>query len=469
MTQARQPSTTARPTTGGTETAPTSPSGNAALKSAARGAASFDQGAALLTPGAGPPVQMTGEQGQATTPQGGGAQQGAPQQQSGSASSFANMRTLVTRIAGGVVTGQFANVSINCAFPVPEVPGLSLTVGVSGSIATGSNGQKEFNCQLSGGAQYGLGRIFNINANINGSLQLTGADLGAALVDALKQSLRQALFQAGAETGLNSAHSALNNPQTRAQRLLAWGVGEEWIETFNRGYRGYFDFFQNNGATGFEASIGIQIGAGASAGSRAVSGSLEARTGLEDAAGNAGRAQAFTELAGQIQANSGNSQASVRFSKRQRSGGQTTTAIEVNAQLSMPATAYSPAGQRTFMSTLRDAAYLWKIISVGRALNNARGGANIGEALQLASTTASLASATFGNSGQAFDSLMGLELKVSETAGVWTVERARYKSMSQMGTGTGQSVGGVEANVQIGTFIDVTEAIATIRSLAAGG
>ena len=368
--------------------------------------------------------------------------------------SFDSLGARVRAIAGTVSSGHFANVTLNVVFPVAAVPGLNVTVGVQGSIAAEANGQKEFNCQLSGGVQYGLGRICNINAAVSGSLQLKGDDLGAALVDAVKQSLHVALRTGGVDSALNTAHTSLNNPQTRAERLIAWGVGEEWIATFNRGYQGYFDFFRNNGAVGFEASVAISVGGGASAGRNGGSGTLEARTGIEDV--NNTDAQAFAELAGQLQGNVGNSGASVRFSKRARSGGQTTVAIEVNGQLSMPRNAFSPTGQRTFMEAVRTGAFCYKIFQFARALNNARDGANLREGLDVASTTCNLGTAAFGTSGDALDALMGIEVKVSQTAGVWTVERARFKSMTQAGTGTGQSVGGVEANVQVGTFIDFT-------------
>ena len=440
----------------GAQTTPTptagAPVGSTALRSAAGAAGSYEAGAAMLSPGGGA-VQMrgTGAPVQRDGPGRGGTQASA------SAGTFEALSARVRSIAGGIHTGQFANVTINVAIPVASVPGLEVTVGVQGSIAADSTGAKEFNCQLSGGVKYGLGRIFNVNAAVSGSLQLTGADLGAALVDALKQSLHVALNASGVDRNLNDAHTALNNPQTRAQRLLAWGVGDEWIATFNRGYRGYFDFFRNNGAVGFEASIAIQVGAAVEAGDRGGSVALEARTGIEDVGNN--DAQTFAEIAGQVQGNVGNSQASVRFAKRARSGGTSTVSIEVQGQLSMPRTAFSPTGQATFMEAVRTGMFLQKIYACARALSGAREGANLREALAVASSAANLGTAAFGTSGAALDSLMGIEVKVSRTNNVWTVERARFKSMTQAGTGTGRSVGGVEANVQVGTFIDFTGAV----------
>ena len=161
-----------------------------------------------------------------------------------------------------------------------------------------------------------------------------------------------------------------------------------------------------------------------------------------------------------MQANVSNSQASVRFSKRRR-GGATTTSIEVNAQLSMPRTAFSPTGQLTFMEAIRTGMFLHKIYACDRALSNAREGANLREALAVGSTACNLGTAAFGTSGHVLDALMGIEVKVSRTNGAWTVDRARFKSMTQAGTGTGRSVGGVEANVQIGSFIDFTSAVNT--------
>ena len=386
-----------------------------------------------------------------------GPGQAQPGNHTASAGSFEALSQRVSGIASGISSGRFANVTINVAFPVASVPGLEITIGVTGGIAAEANGNKELSCQLSGGVKYGLGRIFNINAAVSGSLQLTGADLGASLVDAVKQSLHVALRGAGVDARLNDAHGALNNPRTRAQRLLAWGVGEEWIATFNGGYRSYFEFFRNNGAVGFEASVAIQIGVAAEAGDRGGSITLEARTGIEDV-GNRD-AQTFGELAGQIQANSGNSQASVRFSKRGRSGGTSTVSIEVNGQVSMPRQAFSQPGFETFTQAFRTGMYLYRIYSCANALSSAREGANLREALDVAHSTASLGTATFGTSGQALDSLMGIELKVSRTGTQWTVDRARYKSMTQVGTGTGRAVAGVEANVQVGSFMEFSSVV----------
>ncbi len=380
----------------------------------------------------------------------------APQEHS--AVTLASLQALVTRIASGVVTGQFADIRINCRIPVPEVPGLSLTVGIGGSIAIGSNRQKELNCSLSGGAMFGLGSIVNINANVNGALQLTGQDLGAALVDCLKQSTHVALRNAGVDQRLNELVQMAQHPQTCTEQLLAFGA-----DRLTAAQRAYVGFFADNGAVGFSASIGAQAGIGATAGNRGLSGALEARVGLENSAGN-GETHAFTELAGQVQGNVGNSQATVRYSKHAVEGGATTSAVEVNGQVSMPATAWAPAGTRTFMSTVRDGMFLNKIVSCVRALAHAQSGASPADAMAVLASSLALGSAAFGTPGPHFDSLMGIEVKVSSTVDAagqshWTVDRARFKSMTQIGTGTGVEVGGVTANVQIGTFIDGTAAV----------
>ena len=381
-----------------------------------------------------------------------------PAAQEHSAVTLADVRALVTRIAGGVVTGQFADVRINCRIPIPEVPGLSLTIGIGGSIAVGSNRQKELNCSLSGGAMFGLGSVFNINANVNGALQLTGEDLGAALVDCLKQSTHVALRNAGVDQRLNELVQMARNPQTCTQQILAFGVDQ-----LTAVQRAYVAFFADNGAVGFSASIGVQAGVGVSSGNRGLSAALEARVGLENRAGDR-ETHAFTELAGQVQGNVGNSQATVRYSKHMVDGGATTCAVEVNGQVSMPARAWAPEGTRTFMSTMRDGLFVNKIVTCARALANAQDGASLGEAMAVVSSSLALGSATFGNPGAGFDSLMGIEVRVSNTVDAsgqsrWTVDRARFKSMTQLGTGTGVEVGGVTANVQIGTFIDGTAAV----------
>ncbi len=426
----------------------------AALRGAAGRTDSYDAGAAMLAPPSGAaPVQMHRREGQPVQMDGPGNQS---ETHSGSPGTFASLKSTVMSIAGGVQMGHFADVDLNVAIPVASVPGLDILVGVAGSIAIGNDGQKEFNCQLSGGARYGLGKIFNVNAAVTGALRLRGANLGDALIDALKQSIHAALEAGGVDSAFNSAHEALNDPQTRTERLIAWGVGEEWIGTFNNAYTNYFSFFRNNGAVGFEAGVAFQFGAEArnpTSGSGGA-GHIQGRVGLEDV--NNDDTQAFAELAGQLQGNNGNSSATVRFSKRARSGSASTVAIELNAQLSMPREAFSLDGQTRFKQALTAGLFIAKIASFGMAVNNAREGMSFPEGLALASTAANLGTAAFGTSGQTFDSLMGLDLKVTRTNGQWTVSRARFKSMRQLGTGTGRRVGGVRANVQVGSFVDFT-------------
>jgi hypothetical protein len=121
------------------------------------------------------------------------------------------------------------------------------------------------------------------------------------------------------------------------------------------------------------------------------------------------------------------------------------------------------------MEAVRTGMFCQKIFAFARALSNAQQGMSLGEGLTLASTACNLGTAAFGTSGDALDALMGLEVKVSRTGTTWTIDRARFKSMTQMGTGTGQSVGGVEANVQVGSFFDLTGAVTSGLAALGGG
>jgi hypothetical protein len=124
----------------------------------------------------------------------------------------------------------------------------------------------------------------------------------------------------------------------------------------------------------------------------------------------------------------------------------------------MPKKAFQPDGSESLM---RNASFLWSIISVSRSLNNAKEGGSAGDVMGLVSSVLTLGSQVFGNTKN-FDNLVGFDAKVTESDGHFTVENARLKMMTQIGTGTGVSSGiesNVEANVKVGTFFDVSGAL----------
>jgi hypothetical protein len=104
---------------------------------------------------------------------------------------------------------------------------------------------------------------------------------------------------------------------------------------------------------------------------------------------------------------------------------------------------------------MRNGTLLWNIAYAARGVKRATKGSSVKNTMGLVDASLKLGSEVFGNNAN-FDRLMGLDFKVTETNGKWTVNHARIKLMTQLGTGTGVSVGGVEANVKVGTFYDVS-------------
>ena len=62
-----------------------------------------------------------------------------------------------------------------------------------------------------------------------------------------------------------------------------------------------------------------------------------------------------------------------------------------------------------------------------------------------------------GIAGKNADVLQGLDANFTWTNGALSSCSARIKNITQLGTGTGQAVGPVEANLQFGTFTDVSK------------
>ena len=68
--------------------------------------------------------------------------------------------------------------------------------------------------------------------------------------------------------------------------------------------------------------------------------------------------------------------------------------------------------------------------------------------------------AAMGAASQNIDLINGFEGNLTWTNGKLSACSARTKKMTQIGTGTGNAVGPVEANVQIGTFTDISKEFA---------
>jgi Domain of unknown function (DUF4157) len=381
-----------------------------------------------------------------------------------SASDFASLEAIVNDIAGNVKKGGFADANFKLGIPVPEVPGLAIKISVSGSFAVDHKGEKKASLSLGVGVEYSLGKLFKVMADHNDAISLKGVDLGAALVDCVKQSAYWAMEKAGIHARFAElVRLAKQGPSfwDRATLLIPYygtyqtarlAIAEFGADKLEAAHAALTRFFKNDADVGFEVSMGLGGGGGLS--NKAAYGRFEARAGLEDVKGK--KTRGFTELAGEVGGILGNNSVKVRYARRFREGGQPINIIDIQSVLSMPKKAFQPAGGE---SLVRNGEFLWNVFSVARNLATAEEGGTANDVMNLVSAVLKLGSEVFGNTKK-FDNVGGLDVKVSESGGHWTVDNARVKLMTQFGTGTGVSVGGIEANVKVGTFLDVTGVLA---------
>jgi hypothetical protein len=234
-----------------------------------------------------------------------------------------------------------------------------------------------------------------------------------------------------------------------AARIAIARVGKDKVLEFHRAYGA---FFHNNPNVGFESSVAL-LGDAEVGSTTKGKGTLEGRVGLEDVDNK--KAKKFAEVAGEVMIANGNNLAKVRVAKRRREGGQDVVKLDLSGQYSVPRSLAKDAGSR-----LANAKGIFKAV---KSLYTAVKGAQEGREIPQISGVANAMLAGFGTLGIAnkqADFLQGLEANFTWTNGTLSSCSARLKNITQLGTGTGQTVGPVEANVQLGTFTDISKEFA---------
>lgn len=379
---------------------------------------------------------------------------------------FEAFKDLVNKLGVEASAGQFVDANFSLGVAVPQVPGLSVTVSADGSYSQNNKGEKELSIDLGIGVEYSLGKLITVSGQFTESLKLTGQDLGRAFVDALKQSVFYFLKKAKVPEQLAEIHAlAVRGPDFwdfakclipiygdyQKVRLLVVAFGAENIK---KAYADFMAFFRNDEAVGFEVSIGVSAGAEMEAGDRSGGISLSATAGLEDVDNK--DTQGFVEVGGEGVYRDKNNTVKMNIAKRWREGGVQTLSIGVSSQLSLQRF----AGQSDGESLIKDASLALSIIHVARALGNARDGAKVGEIMDLGQAVVALAAKAVGGYSVGLDRLVGLDITAERTNGQWDNVAARFKMMSQVGTGTNRSIdvgaAEVEANVSVGKYFDVS-------------
>lgn len=369
-----------------------------------------------------------------------------------------------------VNSGQFVDASFTLNISVPNIPGLQIRVEAGGSYFEDKKGQKELSLKLATGVQYNFAKIFNVNVKAFESVKLTGDNLGDALIDAIKQTAYYLLKNAGVDREFADLYRlASQGPDLfdwakclipgyntyQAGKMLISQVGADNVKT---AYAAFNAFFANNPQAGFEVTIGVEGGAEFNNPVAGMTGSLKgtAAMGLEDV--NKRDAQGFVEAAGEIELAKNNNAVKIRVAKRWRDRGTNQMKFELSGQWSTSARLADASQAVQIMKALKDSYGLATVVAQLSGMK--QGGQPIGQLSTVAKGFIDMA-AMQGVTSHQLTQMLGLELSVENNNGVWDKASARVKSMTQMGTGKGQSmgvpgVGDLEANVQFGKFWDVS-------------
>ncbi len=362
-----------------------------------------------------------------------------------------------------VERGEFAEIEVWADVPIPQLPGAMGKLGLKGTYACTPEGKKELQLSVDAGLGWELFKIIKASVRLQTALKLTGEDLGASFVDCLKQNLLLGLQTMGVDEQVHELARLAKEGPSRwefakalipiygtwdAAKIAIARVGKDKVLEFHAAYGA---FFHNNPEVGFESSVAIVGDAEGEVGHAAkVKGTLEGRVGLEDVDNK--KTKKFAEVAGEVMVANGNNLAKVRVAKRRREGGQDIVKLDLGGQFSVPRSLANSSGGK-----LAEAKGMFKAVkNVYTAVNGAKEGRDIPQIAGLANAMLT----TFGMMGmhsKHVDYLQGLEASFTWTNGALTTCSARLKNITQVGTGTGNAVGPVEANVSIGTFTDVSK------------
>lgn len=371
----------------------------------------------------------------------------------------------------GLVFGSFVAVDIGVDVPIPEVPGLSLTLGMNGEYCRLQGGQQELELSQTIGIQWSFLDIINVNRQEMRSLKLQGASLGAALIDAIKQTVRQILiatyvegnladlvafskrpwYQQAAEIGL----SMLSGPLSPYFVLPKIGqlMAADQIQAC---YARYCEFFENNPEVGFEVSVGS--GGGLELGNKdaKASGKYETKMGVEDVDDR--DAQMFAEVAAVGALTVGNSEVAIRVAMRFLGNGTDAFTFELTGSFpGLPGAGQQIAtGVQAF---LRGGAFLGAFEKTSSA-----GKMGAGHSVDIPSLIMSAVNfIPIPGATQKFGLDLGLEKRSSDPN--WSAS-ARIKEMKSLSGEMENKGAGAEGSLEYGTFVDISAAIqACLNSL----
>jgi hypothetical protein len=362
-----------------------------------------------------------------------------------------------------VKRGEFVDLDFKVQVPAAQLPGAMIRLATKGSFAVDQAGNKDMEATVGVGLGWTLFEVIKANVMLNFTMKLSGKDLGAAFVDALKQNLAMHLRASGVDKQLSELNRlATVGPTSEEKRsalipifgtvdAMKIALAKYQKDRIVSNYRAYREFFKNNPEVGFETSAALT--GTAEAGKTTKGGvTAEVRAGLEDV--NKKNAKAFVEGSWEVYLVRGNNTVKFKVSRRDREDGSQLLRVGVKSTYSIAKHLSMNQAAGTFAKGIGPALQ----VMVGAA-GKTKDKGGLPELTTLANVALDTAGA-LGSTSKHLDSLVGLDASLDRVDGVWSKHSAKLKSMTQMGTGTKESVNigvaKVEANVQIGTFVDVS-------------
>lgn len=405
----------------------------------------------------------------------------SPQKTSGRGSGFGVLTTLIegltAKAKAGAATleaesGKFVDASVNLDIDIPNVPGLSLSIQGEVTYELYGSGKQFLHVRSVVGVKYGLGKFFNVNAGMLQCLELTGDNLGAAFVDAVKQCAYMVLERAGVHGQFRDlVRLAKEGPSFwdyaktlipiygsyEAAKIAIARFGANNIEA---AYKAFVAFFKNDETVAFDASVGLQAGAGAEVKNIEGGITLAASMGVQDVEGK--EARAYGEISGEGQISKGNNSALIRVSKRWLSSKDTVVCLSFSGTFS-----YSKRldpkkrGLEILSGLLGGHAFR---LTMDQIAATGQSGGKLSSVTQMAALFIDLAAAS-GVKGELAENLAGIDFALERRNGRFESVSARIKS----GIGTSFDIAKAEVSAMTGSFFDVSADVQKFLAATAGG
>ena len=382
-------------------------------------------------------------------------------------------------VKGDVQFGTFANASLNVAVPIPQVPGLSLTIEFEGDYARFGSGEQELELKQSLGVKYSFFDFFSVSAEEFQYLKLEGANLGDAFIDAIKQITRRILILEGVEKELIELAGwkdlsvfekvgdlfidMLEHPILgRYIQIAKIASSQASPKQIQEAYKAYCKFFTVDPTVGFEAGFGGALSAEADVGDELgakVSG--EAIAGIEDV--DKVKATEFAEIAFAGGGKVNDSELQFRLSKRWRADGSQRVAFELEGDFPGFAGA-SKQIENNIKLFLKSGACLSAFGTTAASDKEGEDGTvDMNALIQTAVTLIPIKAAN-----KKFGLDLSFENDVDGGKSTWSAA-VRIKEIQEFENSLKRAGVGVDMKLQYGSFIDISGEIESYLNQVLGG